>query len=590
VIGSLLRIRYEVLQELEESAIFKAYRVRDRVGGREVKVRLIQPPFGQEPAFLERIQEVISESHAAPHPNLEKLLELDEHEGTPFIVSELPMGAVLADRVRKLAPFSAPVVLQIAIGVCEALAPVHDLGHAHGDVSTGTLFVNQENRVKVGLTGMWKAYGASRTAAIVVLPEMAPYLAPEVTQGAMPNPSSDVYSLGVVMYELLTGRLPFSADTPVAMAMKHSTAPVPSIRISNPGAPAVLDEVIRKAMAKTPHDRYPSARAFLSDLRKLLDALKFGKQVSWPIKESVMPAAVPVSAAEPKRLTPAESAIRREKPRPVDEDIEPDDEIDMSDGLPRWLLVIGYLALLMVVVLVGGYFAWNLSRPSEVRVPNIVGQSAIEASEQLEQLKLKLVVKEVESDKPEGTILKMDPGPESKRKEGSPIYATVSMGSRFVEVPDIRGRSLEEAKSFLTKIGLKVDPKIRERSSLNFEKGTVVDQRPAPRQRIQKSSAVAITVSSGEAVPKNVDSGTVRKLYRLKVGPLELEDSVVVRIEMIDDRFPGGKVLYEARNQPNDLIQAEEVGYGTEVTFKVFYDGQPVTQFTQRADAGEPVE
>ncbi|MBS1706684.1 MAG: PASTA domain-containing protein [Armatimonadetes bacterium] len=591
MIGSLLRIRYEVVQELEDSSIFKAFRVRDRVGGREVKVRMVKAPFGQEKEFTDRLAEVIGEGQRFQHPNLERLLELDDHEGTPFLVSELPPGTQLKEKVAKLAPFSAPVTIQTAIGICEALVPMHEMGVAHGDISTANVFVTQEGRVKVAFAGMWRAYGSSQTAAVMVLPSMAPYLAPEVTQGGMPSPTSDIYGIGIVMYELLSGKYPFSADTPVAMAMKHATAPVPSLRLSHPGVPVVLEEIIKKCLAKLPQDRYPTAQALVADLRILQDALRFGKQVSWPIKPlGPMPEPVPVMPAEPQLVAPRMSAIQKDRvPQPEPED----DEIDYSDRFPRWVLAIGYVAILAVVVMVGVYFAYNLTKPKLVALPNLVGRNAVEATQDLEKLHVKLRTRDQQSEKASGTILKMDPEAGQKVRENSSVIAWVSAGSENVEVPDLRGDTLDDAKQILRGLDLKISSKIIKKKSSDFEEGVVIGQNLAAGQKIPRKSEIRLTVSSGKRQPENVDDSVPRKLYTITVGPLDLPGSTNVRVELLDDRYPDGFTIYEQRHVSGETLTAKEVGYGELVRFKIFYDGvlvDTVTQYANEQEPGDPAE
>ncbi|MBL8086718.1 MAG: PASTA domain-containing protein [Chthonomonas sp.] len=569
MIGTLLRIRYEVIQELEEGPIFHAYRVRDRVAGREVKVRMIQPPFSEEPAFLDRVREVISISSALQHGSLERLMELDEHEGQPFIVSELPPGTQLQSKVRKLAPFSAHVAIGTAIGVCEALSVLHSENQCHGDVSSANVFVTQEGKVKLGLPGMWSAYASSRTAAAIVLPEMAPYMAPEVSQGAMLSPRSDIYGVGVMLFELLTAKYPFSADSPNSMAEKHATAPVPSLRMSNPGVPAILEEIVKKAMAKSPNDRYQDAQTMLSDLRVLQDALRFGKQISWPIR-TTGPTPAPTPEPGPQLVAPKMSVIQKEprEARPT----KKEEEIDLSDSLPRWLVALAYLAMLAILALIGVYLFWNVTSPKLVRVPNLVGQNAIQAGKDLEDLGLKLKVQEVVSDKPEGRILEIDPPADTRQKSGETIYAKVSGGRRIVEIPDVLGLEVREARDLLTKSNLKVE--VKEVPSRDFSKGQVVRQNPKPRTQIEKGSTIQMFVSNGSR-GSNEPSRGERRGYEMSFT-LTAPIAVRVRIDMIDDN--GTEQVYEEDHQPGDVITVRTAGYGDNVVFKIFYDGEFVAQ------------
>ncbi len=576
MIGSLLRIRYEVVQELDEGPIFVSYRVRDRVGGREVKARIINPPFSSEAGFLDRVRDVIAESNADADPNRERLLELDDHEGTPFLLSELPSGIVLQDKIKKMAPFSAPTCIVTAIGICEGLLCLHEKSRAHGDLNTANIFVNQEGKVKLALAGMWRAYGASRTAGSVVLPMMAPYLAPEVTQGAMPSPTTDVYSVGIILYELLTGRYPFSADTPVAMAMKHSTAPVPGIRAQNNGVPQTLEEIVKKCLAKVPHDRYMSAAELLSDLRMMQDALRFGKQLSWPIK-STGPLPAPTPEPAPQLVAPRMSAIRPESKqikRP------PEEEPEVSDRLPRWLTGLGYLAALALIAMIGGYMYWNFTTAKPVKMPSLVGQNVSEASEQLKTLGLKLVTDEVESNKLQGTIIKTDPRAGLTIREGDKVVAQVSSGTKFIEIPPLKGRSVDEVKRMLHRIGLNVDPKLQYRANPNFERGIVVRSIPEERHKLERGKSVRLVVSSGSRSEGDGQNGQYH-LYTVRLGPIDVPEPVYVRIDMTDDEET--RQVWEGRLADGEEVVDSEYGRGDQVEITIYFDGQIVSQKTVKA-------
>jgi serine/threonine-protein kinase len=542
---------------------------------------MIQPPFSGEASFLEALRNVISDTRAYEHPGLEKLLELDEHEGTPFLVSELSTGAQLQDKIRKLAPFSSHVSITTAIGVLEALTAMHDLDQAHGDIESSNVFVTQDGKVKLALPGVWKAYGASNTAGGVVLPGMASYLAPEITQGEMPSPRSDIYAVGSLLFELLTGRYPFSADTPIAMAMKHATNPVPSAKAQNPGVHIILEEIIKKMMAKLPADRYANAREALHDLRILQDALRFGKPISWPIKlRGPIPEPTPVD--QPVLVAPKMSAIRKEpatpkQPTPANEP-EP---AEPYDGLPKFILAGAYIMVLGLIALVAMILYQNLTAPTKVRVPNLVNRNAMQAEQDLKKLGLVFRTESVVSDKPEGTILLIEPPADTKISVGESVKAKVSIGRKFVEVPDVLGLSVREARDLITKANLKVVEKAK--ASRNFEKGQVIEQNPPARQQLERESTVTLYVSNGKRTGGGEERGP-RMSYKIEFE-LDADEALRVRVDLIDST--GTAQVYEQDHAPGDLVTFEATGYGESVIFKIFYDGEFVYQKTARAEVTE---
>lgn len=566
MIGTVLRIRYELTQLLSEGPIFATYAARDQLQQRDVSVRVLKPPFAQEAAFVEALKGAIVRNGKLSHPGVESLFEVDEHEGIPFVVGELSRGTLMSERIRKLAPFSVPVAVAAVLSLCEGLKAVHDAGLVHGDVSATNAIAQQDGAIRLQLTGVWKSYGASATAGMAVLPSMAPYLAPEVGGGAMPSPASDVYSAGVLLFELLTGRLPYQADTPVGMAMKHATNATPSVRTLNTSVPAVLDEMVRKAMAKDPADRYPNAGAFLSDLRMLQDALRFGRPLAWPLTADAPPA-----ESEPPRVAPKMSAVRQEAKERREQ--EPGD-------VPGWMLWSAGLLGAVALVLLGVWITFNLNKPRLVQVPNIKNMSLAEARSVLEGLNLgvRVVGNETSEDVEKDHILRIQPDAAQPIKEGAQVLAWVSSGSRFVAVPDLRGLPLDRAKTVLATVGLQPGARIDEVPTNEVRPGFVVSQNPEPRRQVERFTTVRIGVSiaSGRRTARlNRGRGTPT-IYTMRVRMQGIPEAVTVRVDATDSR--GTQTVYEARHEPDSTAEVTTQGYGEEILFKIFYNDRLVKE------------
>lgn len=578
MIGTIFRIRYELVEQIDDGPLFTAYKARDRVAGREVCVRVLKQPFADEPAFVDKLREVVKRSSLIQHPGLERMMDLDDHEGTPFLVSELPAGLPLEERIRKLAPFSPAVAVGLAMTTGQALDAVHSAGMVHGDLSGRNITLTPDGKTKLALTGLWEAYSASRTAGAVVLPGMAPYLAPEITGGEMPTPASDVYALGVILFELLAGRRPYSGDTSVSVALKHATAPVPSVRAFNPGVPAVLDEIVRKALAKNPADRYPNAKALMADLRAVQDALRFGKSLAWPIKDT---------GEEPAPVAPTviQTADPEVKPAPPRKSQARDREV--NDSVPKWLLALVYIAVCALVILVSGWIYWNFTKPKLVRVPNIVGLSLTDAQKQLESAGLKLKVgRRLSSEKqPADEVLATQPPAGAEKRVGGDVLVDVSTGSRFVDVPDLRGRTLDEAKAVLANVNLQMDENVRKARNRNIPEGRIISQVPDPRSKVERSTRIRVTVSGreedrAEKPPAAEDLGTYT--FHLRFTVPEADAPIRIKIIMTDGK--GSKTIFDEDRSAGEEVDLEQEGAGPEATFRIFFDGELVNQVTKRAD------
>ncbi len=578
MIGTLLSIRYELLNKVGESPIFEVYQARDRVKGKDVTIRVFRPPFSGEPEFLTRASETIDRYSRFGGPGVEAMVEVDDDQGVAFLVSEFTSAQSLQERIDKLAPFSVSVAVSTTISICEGLNSLHVGGAAHGDVSAKSIAVMPDGQCRLQLVGFWEAYSGSQTAGMVALPAMAAYLAPEVSAGSLPSPSSDVYSLGVLLYQLLSGRLPYSADNPVALAMKHATAGIPSVRIFNNAVPNALDEIVKKAMAKDPSVRYSSAGDLLSDLRMLQDGLRFGKAMQWPLK----PAA---ASADKQPVAPKMSAIRE----PETADVKKKKDREPRD-VPIWLVALFGIGAAVFIGLIVIWVVFNVSQPKLVSVPNVKGSKLSEARKTLDNMGLKLRIsgRETNDLQPPDTILDMAPPAGSKRHEGATVNVRISTGSRFVTLPDLRGITLDKAKAMLEAINLTLSDSHTTQTDPSLETGLIISQSPDAKAKVERFARVSVVVSSGKSGGSSSSSSNEDKqyLYNLTIKLTGLTEDVVLRVDILDTK--GERTIYENSHKPDDAVQIPAQGFGKEATFKIYYDNQLVTTKEKKAEEEAP--
>ncbi|MFN3683680.1 MAG: PASTA domain-containing protein [Fimbriimonadaceae bacterium] len=586
MIGQVLAGRYEVVEKGPEYPLFAMFFGRDRLRGADVALKVFREPFCHEPEFVQAAFEASRVSVAVVHPGLERVLALEtdpDGREAPFLVAERPRGQPLRERIRRMIQLSPQLALATAVSACEGLSALHEAGFVHGDVSAENVFVTPEGQATLLHANLWRSYPKSRTAGVVALPSMAPYLAPEISRGAMPSPQTDVYAVGVLLFEMLTGSAPFRAESPVAVAMMHASEPVPSLRTRNQSIPAYLDQIVRRCLEKAPEDRYADASALLADLRKLQDALKFGRtlRVDRPAARTA-----PNPEPAPARRT---AAATSSAPKPdsvwTTREVAPSDD----DRVPRVLMALLTLFAMAALFGLGWWVLFNLGKPKLVEVPNIVGMTVNVAKEAVAPAKLRIVVsaRKPSEQYPADVILEVSPEPGNKVKEGSPLAVVVSSGSRFVQVPDLRGYTVDAARALLQSLNLRLDDRVRTVRSSDQPEGTVVDQEPDAGAKVEQGTTLRVRVSgasSDSEPPPAPEEAPWRKTVRIRLN--RLREPVILRVDLTD--ATGTRTLIEELHQPDEVVELNPEIVGDPAELTVYYDGRKIqtVELTRSAPTG----
>lgn len=554
MISRVLAGRYELLEKLGEGSLFVAYRARDHETNALVTVKLLQPAFADDTALVRALKQCFSTTASLNHPRIARILQVGEHEGQLVLVTEFVRGINLKERIRRVAPFTLSVAIDIALAVAEGLESAHRAGVAHGDLRPHNIIVSQEGLIKITDFGLLPAFQASPMAQTAWLTRAAPYLPPEVSEGWQVTPAADVYALGVVLFEMVTGGVPFPADTPVAVALRHAKDPPPSPRAVNPGVPRAVEGIVLKAMQKLPEQRYPDMSAMLQDLRAVHDALRFGKPLSWsPLERS------------PESASPAAGA---REARPA----EPEDaELRIINYALRSLTV---LAALIVVAFVVVWF-WITRPVQEVSVPNLQGKPLAEAQRLAREAGLNVVIRQEDYNEqfPAGMVYLVQPEPGTRLKAGGAVQVWVSKGSRTVEVPNVQGLSEADARQRLVQAGLQVG-KVEEKPHPTAPAGTVLSQSPAPRQRVNRDAPVDLVVSKGPPLPPVIEEGAERG-FELVIPVKGAPDEVVqVRLEVQDTL--GVYTILDEPHYGGERLIVPVRARGRNVIFRIYFNNQLV--------------
>ncbi|MFZ2527394.1 MAG: Stk1 family PASTA domain-containing Ser/Thr kinase [Rhodococcus sp. (in: high G+C Gram-positive bacteria)] len=488
-----LSSRYELGEILGFGGMSEVHLARDLRLGRDVAIKVLRADLARDPTFYLRFRREAQNAAALNHPAIVAVYDTGEAETDagplPYIVMEFVEGDTLRDIVRGTGPMPPKRAMEVIADVCAALDFSHRNLIVHRDVKPANVMINKAGAVKVMDFGIARALSdaaspMTQTAAVI---GTAQYLSPEQARGEQVDARSDVYSVGCVLFEILTGEPPFKGDSPVAVAYQHVREDPPLPSSVNPAVPPELDSVILKAMAKNPANRYQSAAEMRSDLIRVLS----GQRPSAPMvmtddERTTFLGAVDTDSNYRDDAAPVAAAAGGSGG-------------GSGGGSVTKRVLMGVAAA--VVVGIVGVFLWSLgpgSSAAQVAVPDVRNLAQAVAEAQLQDAGFRVSVQP----KPDavvasGNVVNTRPVPGTQAEENSTVTLEVSSGPEQLQVPKLSGMTRQEAAEALTEIGLRLDPNVGTASSTQAQVDTVVSQDPASGSKADRDSAVTISLGSG---------------------------------------------------------------------------------------------
>ncbi|WP_300938705.1 Stk1 family PASTA domain-containing Ser/Thr kinase [Corynebacterium stationis] len=568
--------RYRLGDVIGTGGMSEVYRATDSLLGRDVAIKMLRPEMARDVNFRERFRKEAQNSGRLNHPNIVAVYDTGEADedgmAIPYIVMELVHGRTLRDLVREDGPLSPREAAQVLIPVAHALQASHDAGIIHRDVKPANIMITNTGQVKVMDFGIARALDDStsamtQTSAVI---GTAQYLSPEQAQGKPADARSDVYALGCVLYEAVTGHAPFEGETPFAVAYQHvqeePNAPSESLDPDSltPTERINLDAVVLTSMAKDPMDRYQSAQEFGADLERMSSgnvtrAAQMHIADDEPSAHSQPEDSTRVAAMHPATTTmdpqPAAAAgVPVAAPGVASADIDERDGARKSRPWMKWIAII--LAIALAGLLIGFAFDyWNTSQQRQaeqeqdqqsqanmVTVPDVEDRPRSEVIAELEDLDLLVTVnEEANPDIARDNAIRINPAPGSQLQRNSTVILTVSSGREITEVPDVVGLSLEDASRALSDAGLSMSDSVEEEESSADNTGRVTQQNPPAGSQLSRGSRVTVTVGTGPRmirVPSNLVGQDIEDV-RSTLDAMGFD----VQVENVDSTETDGQVL-----------------------------------------------
>jgi serine/threonine-protein kinase len=490
--------RYQVMAHLGTGGMAEVYCAQDLQLGRKVALKVLHERFAADAEFVERFRREASSAAGLQHQHVVSVYDRGEWDGTSYIAMEYVPGQTLKQLVHDSGPLEPQRAVDLTVQVLRAARFAHRRGIIHRDFKPQNVIVDDEDRAKVTDFGIARA-GASDMTQTGSIMGTAQYLSPEQAQGHAVTARSDLYSIGIVLYELLTGRVPFEAEAAVTIALKQvSEAPVPPSQI-NPAVTPELEAVVMRALAKDPADRFADADEFIAALEAAGSRIPSAAQIAAAEAAAVAAAAVPAAALAgglapppPPPSMPSSGSYSSGAPYPEIHQYEAVPLPPPRPRRPRWpWLVAG--AVLLIALVVG--VALLISPPARTQVPNVVGSSISVASQRLQNEGFEVAYLRDNSVKPRNTVIGQRPTGGSVADEGATVTLNISDGRAITAVPDVKGAGRRAARKALVDAGFLVD-EVPTPSDV-VKKDHVISEDPSGLSQLEQGTTVQILVSTG---------------------------------------------------------------------------------------------
>lgn len=560
--GDILSERYKILETIGDGGMAIVYKALDSALGRVVAIKVLRPQYASDKEFVERFHREAQSAASLSHPNIVSIFDVGLYDGVYYIVMEYVKGENLKDIIRKDAPLPFERAVNIAKQICEALQHAHENDIIHRDIKPHNILVTKDDRVKVTDFGIARAANTSSLTETGVVIGSVHYFSPEQARGGFVEAKSDLYSVGVILYEMVTGHVPFSGDSPIATALMHIQKTVPEPRLVNASLDPMLNQIICKALEKNPEMRYVSAEEFKNELSKysLILAAKRADEDTIEL--------VAVSQFEETNTDSFESSETEDSLKTDAQGIRKNHElVEENDFMPKkrkknrvsgffrnlllTTLILGVLGLLAVWIAV---MVPRMLYVPEVEVPSVVGKTIEEARRILEEKRLRLeVLQSVHSDTVEaGKIISQDPEARQIRKENREVSVVVSLGPAMSTVPRIIGEDYRSAEIILSDEGLDIG-NVSYTYSETVLQGRIISQDPNPGGKVETDTLVNIVLSKGP-VPREVQvpNFTGKKLDDVQKDLEQLGFSLGMIYEDYDPSMESGRIISQ-KPEPNAI-------------------------------------
>lgn len=590
-LGTMLSGRYEVLKRVGSGGMADVYMAKDHKLNRNVAVKVLKSEYVEDEKFLKKFETEAQAVARLSHPNIVNIYDVGMEDGINYIVMELAEGITLKEYIRKKGYLSPKETVEISTQIASAISHAHKNHIIHRDIKPQNILVSDTGIIKVTDFGIAKATSSNTVTSTATAMGSVHYISPEQAKGRFCDEKSDIYSLGITMYEMVTGHVPFDHENGVTIALMHLQNEITPPSQIRDGIPDSLEKIILKCTMKKPEERYQTADDLIADLRLVFEDTSGGYVGVVPAIDDSPTIMIDQNELTQRINTPKkDQKIQQEEPLKDEEqnaylDEDDEEESGMNSKIEKLVIVlaavVGAIILISIIVFVvksSGVFKSgksttttsigttaesNDTESKKYTVDNYIGMSLSAAREKIDgKFKIK-VEEEYSADYAKGLVIRQDPESDTELEEGKTLTLVVSKGTRTedkVSVPQVVGKMESSAKSELEAAGLKVS--VKTKYSTDVAKGKVISQSPGSGNQVTKNSTVVITVSQGEKPETMVRVPNLR-YFKESEARSELKNSNLVLGSVLteySDSVEKGLVIRQTVSSGSKVKEGTAVG------------------------------
>ena len=566
--GQIIGGRYEIVKSIGEGGMANVYLANDKILDRKVAIKVLRGDLANDEKFIRRFQREAQSVANLSHPNIVEVYDVEEEEGQHYIVMEYIEGKTLKQLLQKRGSLTLSEVIDIMLQLTDGLAHAHDAYIIHRDIKPQNIMIQDDGLVKITDFGIAMALNATQLTQTNSVMGSVHYLPPEQANGKSSTIKSDIYSLGILMYELITGSVPFKGDNAVEIALKHLKEKIPSIRRQNPTIPQSVENIVLRATAKNPKNRYDSVKDMNKDLKECLNEDKKNeKKIVFEYPENDIDdtkVITNVKKSKPEIEEPKDLDELKEKKK-IEEQNNEEEVIGSMTKKDKYKLPIILAGIFIGLLIIAGIVFVLIGRDevTDIKVPDVVDLSVEDAIAELKRLGFNYTTEEGYSDTIEkGNVIRTNPVKGSSRKKGSTIVIVESVGSETYELEDFTGKKYYEVKAKLELLGINVlveKKSVEKPEDYENKEDLIVDQNPkydkdaTEKVRLSKGDTITLYIPDVAATYPDMvgegwtlsDAEAFAKEYGITLDVTEVES----------DTEEEGKIIYQSRSTSDPIIK-----------------------------------